>query len=297
MFEQQLLALGRQFFTRKAGKTRPIQLQPDTLSAIQFKRQALDLGRSTGELADKAFKSELKHIEKDVNRLVRRDVQAHYDDLLQQLQASGDIHDHRMVYRLLHKLGRRKGQAPAGPRPLPLLRASSGRVASTFAEQQNLWMTQFSQVEAGIVTTWDALQQQHSQDRMEPPADIEPDAFPNAWEIQKLLSRLKRDKVPGPQHDATGHPEGWRRRSFQAALHHVCKNGCMCQRAAAMERGDVGAAVERQKLPGSPGLLSEYFYLQLHSEAISPMHSYTLGECMGVCTGAPATGRSLWAWF
>ena len=198
IFEQQLLALGRQFFTRKAGKTRPIQLQPDTLGAIQFKRQALDLGRSTGEIADEAFKSELKHIEKDVNRLVRRDVQAHYDDLLQQLQASGDIHDHRMVYRLLHKLGRRKGQAPPGPRPLPLLRASSGQVASTFAEQQNLWMTQFSQVEAGIVTTWDALHQQHSQDRMEPPADVEPDAFPNAWEIQRLLSRLKRDKVPGP---------------------------------------------------------------------------------------------------
>ena len=154
-------------------------------------RQVLDLGRSSVELADVAFKAELKHIEKDVNRLVRRDVQAHYDALLQQLQTSGDIHDHRMVYRLLHKLGRRKGQAPVGPRPLPLLRASSGQVARTFAEQQNLWMTQFSQVESGIVTTWDALHQQHNQDPLEPPTAVEPAAFPSAWDIQKLLSRLK----------------------------------------------------------------------------------------------------------
>ena len=117
-----------------------MKLLPDTLAAICFKRQILDLGRQTGEIRDPDFRAELKLVEKDVHKLVRRDIQSHYDTLIQQLQASGDIHDHRMVYRTLQKLGRKKGMAPNGPRPLPLLRLPSGETASTLVEQQHLWL-------------------------------------------------------------------------------------------------------------------------------------------------------------
>ena len=33
---------------------------------------------------------------------------------------------------------------------------------------------------------------------MENPMDLEPDAFPTAWDVQVLIAKLKRDKVPGP---------------------------------------------------------------------------------------------------
>ena len=121
-----------------------------------------------------------------------------YDNLLQQLQASGDIHDHRLVYRILHKLGRKKGQAPAGPRPLPMLRTKDGQPASTYVEQQRIWMQRFSHIEAGVVTTWDELLQKHRNSAPAVHADIEPEAFPSAWDVQVLISKLKRDKVPGP---------------------------------------------------------------------------------------------------
>ena len=198
LYEQQLLTLGRQFFAKKPGKTRSIQLQSDTLEAIRFKRQILDLGRNTAEIQDAEFRKELKLVEKEVHKLVRRDIQSYYDSLIQQLQASGDIHDHRMVYRLLQKLGRKKGQAHAGPKPLPLLKMPSGETARTFAEQQNLWLQQFAQIEAGVVTTWDKLASQHSAQATSVSWDIEPEAFPSAWDVQVLIANIKRDKVPGP---------------------------------------------------------------------------------------------------
>ena len=198
LYEKQLLTLGRQFFAKKPGKTRTVKLLPDTLAAVCFKRQILDLGRQTGEIRDPAFRAELKLVEKEVYRLVRRVIQSHYDSLIHQLQASGDIHDHRMVYRTLQKLGRKKGMAPNGPRPLPLLKMPSGETASTIVEQQHLWLQQFSQIEAGVVTTWDTLCSQHVAQKMENPMDLEPDAFPTAWDVQVLIAKLKRDKVPGP---------------------------------------------------------------------------------------------------
>ena len=63
------------------------------------------------------------------------------------------------------------------PKPLPMLRSPSGEVASTFAEQQHLWMTQFSQIEAGVMTSWEDLIKQHQSQAVEIHGDIEPDAF------------------------------------------------------------------------------------------------------------------------
>ena len=54
----------------------------------------LYFGRRTGEILDAAFRADLKAIEKDVNTLVRKDIQAFYDSLVQQLQNAGELSNH-----------------------------------------------------------------------------------------------------------------------------------------------------------------------------------------------------------
>ena len=88
---------------------------------MAFKRQILDYGRSIGDIHEPGFR-ELKQVEKEVAKLMRKDIASFYDQLLADIQASGEMADHRMVYRLLMRLGRQKSSAPSGPRPLPLLR-------------------------------------------------------------------------------------------------------------------------------------------------------------------------------
>ena len=199
LYERQVLLLGQQFFSKKPEKTRPIKLRESTLSAIAFKRHILDYGRQQGCMHQPDFKSQLKLLEKDVAARVNTDIQQFYDDLLAQLQASGEASNSRLLFRILHRLGRKKTASPAGPRPLPMLQTKQGTFATSFQEQQQTWMQQFSDIEAGIERSWEDLQQQHAAQALQPPChDLEPSAFPGAWQIQSLIARLKRDKVPGP---------------------------------------------------------------------------------------------------
>ena len=161
LYEQQVLALGRQFFAKKPRKARPISLHPQTLDAIAFKRHVLDFGRKAGCIHQADFKLELRAIEKDVARKVSFDIRAFYDDLLQQIQTSGEISNHRLVFRLLHRLGRKKGASAMGPRPLPMIHKPDGTTASSYIEQQRTWMHQFAHIEAGIPRTWEELEHQH----------------------------------------------------------------------------------------------------------------------------------------
>ena len=129
----------------------------------------------------------------------------YFSSLLDHLQASGEIHNHRLVYRLLHRIGRKKGQPPAGPKSLPLLKKADGTIASTFEEQQRTWLQQFAQIEAGITITWKALQTQNDGSReQDQPADLlEPKAIPTAWQIQTVLGPWTTSNSP------RGHESGW----------------------------------------------------------------------------------------
>ena len=49
----------------------------------------------------------------------------------------------------------------------------------------------------GLATDWQQLQSHHGE-TAHPSVQLEPDAFPTEWEIQRFLSKLHRDKVPGP---------------------------------------------------------------------------------------------------
>ena len=161
LFERHLLQLGQQYFAKSKAKTRPVQLQQHTKDAIAFKRQCLDYGRRTGAILDAEFKQELRLLEKDVNRLVRHDIQQHYDRLVMQWQEAGELSNHRLVYLLLSRLGRKKGTKAVGPRPLPMLRKPDGTFTQSFQEQQQVWMDQFSKIEAGLTTDWTTLRQQN----------------------------------------------------------------------------------------------------------------------------------------
>ena len=199
LYEKQVLALGRQFLARPPAKVRTVKLQEDTLAAIAFKRHILDVGRRTDSMHHPELKLELRAIEKEVARRVHRDVRQFYDELLQQLQESGELSNHRLVYRLLHRLGRKRRGGHPGPRPLPLIQKPDGTMARSYLDQQQTWMDMFSQIEAGVPKTWEELQQQHAKGRMDMPHHTrEPGAFPGQWQIRRLLSQLKRDKVPGP---------------------------------------------------------------------------------------------------
>ncbi|CAL1144617.1 unnamed protein product, partial [Cladocopium goreaui] len=185
--EMQILHLGQQFFAKPPRQTHKIKLQPDTLAIIALKRQALDYGRAHKELDHPPFKEELRQLEKLVHCKVRRDTQAFYDALLDRLDHAGELHNHRLVYQLLTRLGRKKGGKAPGPKPLPMLKKEDGTFAATYDEQQRMWMTQFAAVEAGVPCSWAQLQQKHREEaeglRVTLP-EIDPAAFPTVWQIQ-----------------------------------------------------------------------------------------------------------------
>ena len=198
IFEKQVLHLAQQHFAAGRTKRRPIHLRNHTQEAIAFKRNVLDAGRRLGLFGHEPFRQELRDLEKSVAQQVREDIQAHYDALIAQLEDAGEMANHRLLYRLLQRLGRRKKAAPVGPRPLPTLRSPDGGTAQTYHDQQIIWRDQFSAIEAAVEVTWETLQ---SANAFPPPLfdpDLDPSAFPSSWDIQMLMAKLKRDKVAGP---------------------------------------------------------------------------------------------------
>lgn len=103
LYEQQVPRLSQQFFAKKPAKTRLIPLQPDTLDAIAFKRQILDLGRSTGEITDAALKLNLRS--SSAKSIDWSSVTFRVSMIT--FWSSFNPH-HRLVYRILQRLGRRK---------------------------------------------------------------------------------------------------------------------------------------------------------------------------------------------
>ena len=201
LHESQILHLGQQFFAPSQTKSHRIVLTPKTLSLIALKRQALDYGRNSGDIYHPPFKAELRLLEKDVHKHVRADIQSYYDILLERLDKAGELHNHRLMYKILNRLGRKKAGCRKGPRPLPMLQKSDGTCAESYRDQQTIWMRQFGDLEAGTQCPWEVLGQdrQNRLDSLNVKAtDVEPSVFPTVWQTQALIAGLKRDKVPGP---------------------------------------------------------------------------------------------------
>ena len=197
LFETNLLQLARQFFEKTTtSRVRP-QLSPSTLNSIAFKRHILDCGRAWNLMKDPDFRVELRALEKEVKTRVYEDLQIYYDQLLVRLQAAGDLHNLKEMRRLLARFGSRKSKAATKCQPLPALRKTDGTLATSFTDQQKIWMQQFSAVEAGTQLHWEALQQLDRPGRG-PPLDIQnQELFPSPWKLQCLLRKLRRGKTPG----------------------------------------------------------------------------------------------------
>ena len=172
LYETNLLQLARQHFEKRdTSRVRP-QLSAATLQSIAFKRHVLDCGRAWDLMQDPDFRLELREMEKEVKLRVQCDLGIHYDQLLVQLQEAGEMHNLKLVYQLLTRFGSKKIKNGAQARPLPALRKKDGTLATTFTEQQKIWMDQFSEVEAGVPMHWSELQRL-DRPGLGPPRDIQ----------------------------------------------------------------------------------------------------------------------------
>ena len=147
IWEKNVLELAQQIFAPgppQKKKHRP-QISDDALQAIQFKRHVLQLMRHSGPLQYEGYKKELRVIEKDVRQKVIRDQSKWYEQYLQHLQESGEIHDSKAVFSKLHRLG--GGKRAGKTRPLPMMKNAQGDPAQSFEESQQILFQQFAQIE------------------------------------------------------------------------------------------------------------------------------------------------------
>ena len=197
--EAHLLALARQFFEDKGPPQRPRpMLREATINLIAFKRQVLDMMRSVSLEEKPEYKDHLKHIETQLRPMIADDQRHWYDSWLQEVQRSGDIHDHKMMFGKLTRLGRKKTGIASGPRPLPKLVLPDGEVARSVEQCQHTWDEQFARIEAGIhLSCAELLDVQNSSPA---PVSDEMDirCVPSIWDIQRVISGLRRGKAPGP---------------------------------------------------------------------------------------------------
>jgi len=197
-WHQSVLALAKQYFTKvNKEKVRP-KLTESTLALIQLERSALDYGRQHDILKDDSYKAEMKQLESQVRKAVREDQKKFYDNLVDQLKEAGELHDFRLMYRLLSRLGGRPAHKTGQRCPLPLLKKPGGDPMSSFGEQQRMWLQQFAQVEGGIPMSKDSLNQMMPSSLGLPPEIVALDAVPTAQQIAGKVRAIRRGKAPGP---------------------------------------------------------------------------------------------------
>ena len=198
LLESQLHELGQQFFgRRKKTRNRP-KLTESTLALIAAKRQFLDLGRATGEIFEEAFKTELALFDKMVKKAVAVDVQAHYDQLITNLESANCLNNSKMVFQILTRLGAKKRATRPVVRPLPLLRDETGTPLLTYAAQQQVWLRKFGEMEAGTMMTLENIKLLNRPGVSANPAEVELALLPDLWTVQRAVKKLKPGKVAGP---------------------------------------------------------------------------------------------------
>lgn len=198
LWEDQLLRVAMQFFARTADDPKPKRrpaLSTSTLALIQFKRHLLYLARHAFGIAYDEYKEVLRDVEKQVRRLVMTDQKSWYDDLIQQVQDSGELQDSAHMFRLLRRLGSRKYKAPR--RPLPMLKRPDGTFTSSVEEMQEVFRAQFASIEGGVHTTIEDLSRDHHCHPLLPTADVDTAMLISPWDIAQAISKMKRGKVPG----------------------------------------------------------------------------------------------------
>ena len=166
---------------------------------IGLKRSILDYGRASGELANDDFKQELKDLEKQIRKEVWGDSQVFYDNLLSEIDAAHGLADFRKVlFQTLTRFGSRKVKQSAPGRPLPMLKKKNGEFAQSYQEQQQVWIQQFSEIEAGMQVHWDALARMDRAGLGAPPGDHELQMLRTELDVERTIAKFKRQKATGP---------------------------------------------------------------------------------------------------
>ena len=197
LYEDQVVQLGQQFFGKKHKTRFRPQLSQCTIDKIAFKRHLLDVGRAWGLMTDPEFKLELRQVEKIVRTAVYQDLACFYDQLLVQLQNADQAADAKQMFRILDRLGRKRAKQ-GGPRPLPLLRGPDGQAVQSFHQQQQVWLKQFAEIEAGTPLSWTALYALCRPGVSQVDVDLDPKAFVSPWQLQQAIRKLRRGKACGP---------------------------------------------------------------------------------------------------
>eukprot|EP00435_Cladocopium_sp_Y103_P063709 s1362_g25.t1 len=197
IFEGQLMQLAQQCFSGGYGRKRhrPVLTEP-TLNLIAFKRQVLQFLRTHGDDHVGSIMTHIRAIDKEVRPRVANDQKAWYDNWLQEIQASGAIHDHRSVFAKLARLGRKKKTHASGARPLPILQHPDGHYATDFDESQRIFCDQFARIEAGLEVSDHQLMQLHRPHALA--GSFDPALCPSVFEVSKRIKQMKNGKVPGP---------------------------------------------------------------------------------------------------
>lgn len=138
----------------------------------------------------------MRDVEKDVRKLVQRDQESWYDNLLKRLQSSGEIHDTKTVFRELQKLG--GGRHAGKTRPLPMLNDTAGHPAESFQATQKILFDQFARIEGGRLVDQQELQSVHEGQQEVQAGEWDASLVPTVRQVQSVVRKMKRGKVPGP---------------------------------------------------------------------------------------------------
>ena len=126
-------------------------------------------------------------------------MRAHYDKLLDQLDTTGCLSDPKVVYRILMRLGSRRGGKKPAIRPLPMLKDQHGKPVQSFQQQQELWLCKISLQEAGAMMTIENLRTMNRPGVREDPTNVDLDLLPDMWSIQQDIKKIKPGKTAGPE--------------------------------------------------------------------------------------------------
>lgn len=193
LWEKHLLQIGLQHVRTSARTTHKFRLQQDTLDRIAFKRQALDLGRSTGCLHEPRFKEPSRKRSNAWFSVIKPSTTTAWSKVC---KSQGNLVTARHCFFCF--VGAKRARQPRGPRPLPILLRPDGQPVASVQERQQLWRRTFADTEAGLITTMRALAQMHSGQINCVFSELDIDAFPSRWQLMGYVRKLKRGKAPGP---------------------------------------------------------------------------------------------------
>ena len=274
-----IMNIACQVFRSKTKKPRERpQLTEATINFINFKRQVLQMVRCASPEDVGPLLEQLREIEKEVRRKVRVDQAQWYDDWVRDIQASGELHDHKQVFQKLTRLGRKKAGAPR-IRPLPMLRKQDGGMAKDYKEVQEIFCSQFAELEAGLLVDDATLCQQN---KVPPPlsqAELDLTFIPSLWQIQRTLMRFKTGKAPGKS--------GLTVELFRAGgipmLHHflplMVKAVVTTHEPLAWKGGRLFALYKGKGDPSDPGSFRSIFLSELAAKLLHAMVRTRLEIC------------------